>query len=69
MDRNNNDNTHTHKIKILHKCIVANTRAIWQHAAHTTDQLIISYLLNKSHTRKRKEERERKKKKKRDKRA
>ena len=25
--------------KILYKCITANTSAIWQHAAHTTDQL------------------------------
>ena len=25
--------------KILYKCITANTRVIWQHAAHTTDQL------------------------------
>ena len=25
--------------KILHKCIKANTSVIWQHAAHTTDQL------------------------------
>ena len=23
----------------LYKCIAANTSAIWQHAAHTTDQL------------------------------
>ena len=27
------------KLKILCKCITANTSAIWQHAAHTTDQL------------------------------
>ena len=27
------------KKKILHKCITANTSVIWQHAAHTTDQL------------------------------
>ena len=26
-------------VKILYKCITANTSAIWQHAAHTTDQL------------------------------
>ena len=25
--------------KILYKCIAANTSVIWQHAAHTTDQL------------------------------
>ena len=25
--------------KILYKCITANTSAIWQHAAHTIDQL------------------------------
>ena len=25
--------------KILYKCITANTGVIWQHAAHTTDQL------------------------------
>ena len=25
--------------KILYKCLTANTSAIWQHAAHTTDQL------------------------------
>ena len=25
--------------KILNKCITANTSVIWQHAAHTTDQL------------------------------
>ena len=30
------------KIKILHKCITANTSAIWQHAAHTTDQLLLA---------------------------
>ena len=24
--------------KILYKCLTANTSAIWQHAAHTTDQ-------------------------------
>ena len=24
---------------LLYKCITANTSAIWQHAAHTTDQL------------------------------
>ena len=34
MDRNN-----IKKIKILYKCITANTSVIWQHAAHTTDQL------------------------------
>ena len=32
MDRTNK------KIKMLYKCITANTSAIWQHAAHTTDQ-------------------------------
>ena len=25
--------------KILYKCIIANTSVMWQHAAHTTDQL------------------------------
>ena len=30
------------KIKILYKCITANTSAKWQHAAHTTDQLTSS---------------------------
>ena len=25
--------------KILYKCITANTSVIWQHAAHTTDQM------------------------------
>ena len=25
--------------RILYKCIIANTGVIWQHAAHTTDQL------------------------------
>ena len=30
------------KLKILHKCITANTSAIWQHAAHTTDQLLLA---------------------------
>ena len=29
----------TKNSKILHKCITANTSVIWQHAAHTTDQL------------------------------
>ena len=33
MDRSNE------KISILYKSIIANTSAIWQHAAHTTDQL------------------------------
>ena len=33
MDRSNKN------IKILYKCITANTSAIWQHAAHATDQL------------------------------
>ena len=28
--------------EILYKCITANTSAIWQHAAHTTDQLLIA---------------------------
>ena len=32
---------------MLYKCIMANTNAIWQQAAHTTYQL-----LNKSHTKK-----------------
>ena len=27
------------KFKILYKCKTANTSVIWQHAAHTTDQL------------------------------
>ena len=27
------------KIKILYKCITANASAMWQHAAHTADQL------------------------------
>ena len=27
------------KLKIVYKYIIANTRVIWQHAAHTTDQL------------------------------
>ena len=34
MDRSNKKNS-----KILYKCITANTSVIWQHAAHTTDQL------------------------------
>ena len=34
MDRSNKK-----KIKISYKCITANTSIIWQHAAHTTDQL------------------------------
>ena len=34
MDRSNKK-----KSKILYKCITANTSVIWQHAAHTTDQL------------------------------
>ena len=34
MDRSNKK-----KLKILQKCITANNSAIWQHAAHTTDQL------------------------------
>ena len=29
----------TQNYKILYECITANTSAIWQHAAHTTDQL------------------------------
>ena len=33
MDRSNKNS------KILYKCITANTSVIWQHAAHTTDQL------------------------------
>ena len=28
--------------KILYKCITANTSVIWQHAAHTTDELKVS---------------------------
>ena len=28
--------------EILCKCITANTSAIWQHAAHTTDQLLLA---------------------------
>ena len=34
MDRSNKKD-----FKILYKCITANTSVIWQHAAHTTDQL------------------------------
>ena len=30
------------KVKILHKCISANTSAIGQYAAHTTNQLLSS---------------------------
>ena len=26
----------------LYKCITANTSAIWQHTAHTTDQLLLA---------------------------
>ena len=26
-------------LKLLYKCIIANTSVIWKHAAHTTDQL------------------------------
>ena len=33
MDRSNKK-----KNQMLYKCITANTSAIWQHAAHTTDQ-------------------------------
>ena len=33
MDRSNE------KLKIIYKCITANTSVIWQHAAHTTNQL------------------------------
>ena len=29
--------------KILYNCITANTSVIWQHAAHTTDQLTSPY--------------------------
>ena len=29
-------------LKILYKCITANTSALWQHAARTTDQLTSS---------------------------
>ena len=36
MDRSNE------KILILYKSIIANTSAIWQHPAHTTDQLTSS---------------------------
>ena len=35
MDRSN-------KKKKVHKCITANTRARWQHAAHATDQLLLA---------------------------
>ena len=35
MDRSNKK----FKILLLYKCITANTSAIWQHAAHTTNQL------------------------------
>ena len=35
MDRSN-------KKKKLYKCRTANTSAIWQHAAHTTDQLLLA---------------------------
>ena len=31
------------KSKILYKCITANTSVIWQHAAHTTNQLVSWY--------------------------
>ena len=31
----------TKKSGILYKCITANTSAIWQHAAHATDQLLL----------------------------
>ena len=27
---------------MLHKCVTANTSVIWQHAAHTTDQLLLA---------------------------
>ena len=33
------DRSNTKQFKILYKCITANTSVIWQHAAHTTDQL------------------------------
>ena len=36
MDRSNN------KKKKLYKCITARTSAIWRHAAHTTDQLLLA---------------------------
>ena len=36
MDRSNK------KLNILHKCITAKTSATWQHAAHTTDQLLLA---------------------------
>ena len=36
MDRSNN------KLKMLYKCITTNTSAIWQHAAHSTDQVTSS---------------------------
>ena len=50
MDRSNK------KLKIVYKCITANTSALWQHAAHTTDQLLTAkqepckkaYLLTKN---------------------
>ena len=35
MDKSNKE------LKISYKCITANTSAIWQHAAHNTDQLIL----------------------------
>ena len=37
MDRSNKKNK-----KILHECKTANTSAIWQHAAHTTNQLLLA---------------------------
>ena len=40
MDRSNKKNS-----KILYKCITANTSVIWQHAAHTIDQLSSPCLL------------------------
>ena len=51
MDRSNKKNS-----KISYKCITANTSVIWQHAAHTTDQLLTAkqkpykkaYLLTKN---------------------
>ena len=40
------------QIKILYKCIMANTSAIWQLAAHTTYQLSSPSYSTKSHTKK-----------------
>ena len=37
MDRSNKKNS-----KILYKCITANTSVMWQHAAHTTNRLLLT---------------------------